>query len=93
MEEKIYVVVRNYEHDGTNVVCFKNKEDAKDYAIKQAKQAHEYFEFEKYLDEKFEDCCFDWERKSIVLHADGSVELWGYECKSVVIELLETTIK
>lgn len=89
MEEKIYVVVRNYEHDGTEIVCFRNKEEAIAHAIAQAQEDHEYFEFE----EKFEDCCFDWERKGILLHADGSVELWGYECENVVIELLETTLK
>lgn len=89
MNEKIYVVVRNYEHDGTNVVCFKNEEDARAHAIQMAKEDHEYFEFE----DKFEDCCFDWKRKGINLHADGSVELWGYECENVTIELLETTLK
>lgn len=93
MNEKIYLIVKNYEDNGASVVCFKNKEKAKDYAIKQAKEAHEYFEFEKYLDEKFEDCCFDWERKCIVLHADGSSELWSYECRDVIIELLETTLQ
>lgn len=89
MEEKIYVIVRNYECDGTSIVCFKNEEDARAHAIQMAKEDHDYFEFE----DEFEECCFDWKRKGITLHADGSVELWGYECKNVTIELLEATLQ
>lgn len=89
MYEKVYAVVRNYEHDGTTIKCFKNKEDAKIYALTLAQNDHDYFEFE----EDFENCCYEWENKGLMLHTDGSVELWGYECENVVIELLETTIQ
>ena len=88
MNKKIYTVVRNYEHDGTTVRCFEDKEDAKIYALTLAQDDHDYFEFE----EDFEECCYEWENGDPIPHADGSFELWGYECGNVVIDLLETPL-
>lgn len=88
MDEKIYVVVRNYEHDEMSAICFKNKEEAKAYAIQTAKEDHEYFEFEKYSEEEFENCCYN-----CSICTGESVVIWGYQCENITIELLETILK
>ena len=90
MEHKIYVIVRKYEHDDTSILCFKDKEKAKADAIQIAKEEHEYFEFEKYEEVKFEDCCYD---NKDGIYIDGSTVIWGYQCENVSIELLETILK
>jgi hypothetical protein len=89
MVEKIYVVVRNYKGDGASVECFKNKEQAKQHALTMAQEDHKHFECE----EDFEQYCFNWEEFSNVRNADGSFDIWLYENKYVIIEILEVILK
>lgn len=86
MSEKIYVVVRNYDNDETSVVCFKDKDKAKKYAIQMAKEDHEDFEFK----ENFENCCCDIDDAMDIY---DSTIIWRYWCKNIIIELLETVLK
>ena len=89
MNEKIYVVVRNYKGDGASVDCFKNKEQAKQHALAMAQEDHKHFECKK----DFEQYCFNWEKFTRIRNTDGSLEIWLYENEYVIIEILETILK
>lgn len=73
MLETIYIVVRRFGKD-VLVECFKNKENALEYAKTQALDDHQYFNCE----ENFEDCCFRW----------SSYVIWNYEAPNVSISVL-----